>query len=121
MPPPVTVPGPGGLPGGGSAAVRLPLPAGRWELSLQYISSFDFDVSAQGRRWKMPAYLGRQGFELGRGPQPALQLEIILVLHAADAVGDHEAAEALRVGAYGNTPFPIPPLYLLQSALRPLS
>jgi hypothetical protein len=58
---PLTIPGPNFVPGGGSATVKLPLPAGRWELSIPYISSFDFQVSTQGRRWSMPAYLGRQG------------------------------------------------------------
>jgi hypothetical protein len=59
--PPVTAPGPNFLSAGASATVQLPLPAGEWEISLQYLSTFNFAVSAQGRRWTMPAYVGRQG------------------------------------------------------------
>jgi hypothetical protein len=57
---PVTVPG-RGLLAGGSIALSVPLPRGEWELSIQYVSSFVVELSAQGRHWTMPAYLGRPG------------------------------------------------------------
>lgn len=60
MTPPVTVPG-SGLTAGGGVSLHLPLPKGEWQLSIQYLSSFDLNLSALGRRWTMPAYLGRQG------------------------------------------------------------
>src|SRR5262249_27460504 len=41
---PITLAGPNFVPGGGSVAVPLRLPVGRWEISVQYISSFDFDL-----------------------------------------------------------------------------
>jgi hypothetical protein len=63
---PVTVPGPG-LTAGSSAPVSLPLPQGEWELSIQYFSGFDVRLSTQGRRWTMPAYLGRPGPFFGVG------------------------------------------------------
>jgi hypothetical protein len=57
---PVTVPGPS-LTAGSSTAVPIALPGGEWEISIQYFSSFVIDLSTQGRRWTMPAYLGRLG------------------------------------------------------------
>jgi hypothetical protein len=66
MPTPVTTPGPG-LPAGASASSSIALPRGRWEISIQYISSFNVEVSAGGRRWTMPAYLGRRGPFFGVG------------------------------------------------------
>ena len=60
MPTPVTVPGPG-LHAGQTALVALPLPQGEWEVSIQYTSSFDLEVSSAFNNWTMPAYLGRQG------------------------------------------------------------
>lgn len=50
-----------GLLAGQSGTVSLPLPTGRWEISIQYTSSFQVHLSAEGRRWTMPAYLGRPG------------------------------------------------------------
>ena len=63
---PVVVPGPGVTPGQ-SASIPLPLPRGRWQLSIQYVSSFNVKLRAEGSRWTMPAYLGRVGpfFNLG--------------------------------------------------------
>ena len=57
---PILVPGPGLLPGS-SATVALPLPEGRWELSIEYTSDFTLHLSAQGHRWTMPALLGSPG------------------------------------------------------------
>jgi hypothetical protein len=63
---PVTVPGPG-LPPGGAATVSLPLPAGRWEISIQYVSDFVVELSAGSSTWTMPAFLGRPGPFFGIG------------------------------------------------------
>jgi hypothetical protein len=63
---PVTAPGLGLLPGT-SAPIAIPLPQGQWEISIQYTSSFDVDLSTQGKRWTMPAYLGRVGPFFGVG------------------------------------------------------
>ena len=41
--------------------VGLALPAGRWALSLEYFSNEHLQISAQGARWHLPAYLGRPG------------------------------------------------------------
>ncbi len=57
---PETFPGIG-LSAGGVGFVALRLPAGRWEISIQYSSSFTVDLSTDGAQWTMPAYLGRQG------------------------------------------------------------
>lgn len=51
----------GTLSPGGVAKVNLALPAGQWSLSLQYTSPVNLDLSADGRRWHMPAYLDRPG------------------------------------------------------------
>lgn len=58
--PPILVPGPYVRPGG-VATVMLPLPVGRWELSIQYSSALDVGFSASGRDFSIPAYLGRVG------------------------------------------------------------
>ena len=42
------------------------------------------------------ADLDRDGVELRRGPQPARELEVLLVLHADDAVRDHQAPQPPR-------------------------
>ncbi len=46
---------------GGAADVPLPLPAGRWELSIGYTSTVTMHFAAEGRRYGMPAYVGRPG------------------------------------------------------------
>ena len=52
---------------GGSVQIALSLPAGRWELSLQYTSAENLTVSANGEHWTMPAYQDRPGpvFKVG--------------------------------------------------------
>lgn len=60
MPTPVAIPGPS-LPAGARATFELPLPRGRWELSIKYISSFNLDLTAAGAQRTMPAYLGQPG------------------------------------------------------------
>jgi hypothetical protein len=66
MPAPLTFPGPG-LHAGQTTYDFLPLPRGEWELSIQYLSSFDLALSTPHADWTMPAYLGRQGpfFDVG--------------------------------------------------------
>ena len=63
---PVVAPGTGVLAG---ATVNLPvtLPAGSWELSLQYTSALDLQIVAGGRSFSMPAYQDRPGpvFQVG--------------------------------------------------------
>jgi hypothetical protein len=63
---PVLVPGLG-LSAGSTATFSLPLPPGSWKISLQYYGDFDLTVTSEGRRWAMPAYLGRPGPYLGVG------------------------------------------------------
>jgi hypothetical protein len=46
---------------GQSASLRLRLPAGSWDVSLQYISSTGMDVRAPDLRATLPAHLGRIG------------------------------------------------------------
>ena len=60
MPAPVTVGGTTLSPGQ-SASLRLPLPRGSWEISLQFVGTDELDFAAQGRRWTLPPYLGRPG------------------------------------------------------------
>lgn len=49
------------IPAGGIERVTLPLRPGRWELSLQYVSAVNLELSVGGQRWQMPAYLDRPG------------------------------------------------------------
>jgi hypothetical protein len=60
MPTPVVAAG-AAVPAGGSAAPTIPLPRGRWELSIQYSSSFDLHLAIEGKRFVMPARLGATG------------------------------------------------------------
>jgi hypothetical protein len=46
---------------GKGQTVSLKLPAGRWDLSLQYMSPMPVQVSAGGKQWRMPAYTDRPG------------------------------------------------------------
>ena len=79
VPTPVTVPGPGLL-AGGSAVVPVPLPKGRWELSIQYVGTFKLDLAAQGNRWTVPAYLGRPGpfFRVGSVTGEGIRSPVLL-------------------------------------------
>ena len=45
---------------GGAADVPLPLPAGRWS-AIGYTSTVTMHFAAEGRRYGMPAYVGRPG------------------------------------------------------------
>lgn len=79
---PVLAPGVS-LSAGQSASTSIALPAGRWELSAEYLSYFSLDFSAAGRQWTMPAYLGRNGpwFAVGeiagRGVHSPVTVKII--------------------------------------------
>ncbi len=44
---------------GHAATLRVALPRGRWDLSLQYLSATGAEVSAPGLRAQLPVYLGR--------------------------------------------------------------
>ncbi len=81
---PVVVPGPTFLQPGQSAVVQLPLPVGRWEISAQYIGAVNFSLDAQGRRWTMPAYVGRQGpfFAVGTVTGKGRSAPVSLQFHA---------------------------------------
>jgi hypothetical protein len=52
---------------GSSDIAELRLPAGTWQLSLQYTSAVPLEVHAAGHNWHMPAYVDRPGpfFALG--------------------------------------------------------
>jgi hypothetical protein len=60
MPPPVTA-ALTAIPPGASETTTLHLPAGRWDLSLQYLSPLDVRVSVPGGQVRMPAYVDRPG------------------------------------------------------------
>ena len=60
MVPPVTA-SVGPMSPGHSAKVSLRLPAGRWQLSLQYTSPVDLRITAASGHWTMPAYADRPG------------------------------------------------------------
>jgi hypothetical protein len=57
----------GALAPGYSERFQLHLPAGRWEISLQYESAVDLRIVTPGHNWVMPAYLDRPGpvFDVG--------------------------------------------------------
>lgn len=46
---------------GHTATMRVRLPAGRWDMSLQYLSATGADVSGPGLHYHLPRYLGRVG------------------------------------------------------------
>lgn len=66
MTPPVIAPGVALAPGE-SAVIPLALASGRWEISAQTVSGTTLAFSAQGHRWRLPAYLGRPGPFFGVG------------------------------------------------------
>jgi hypothetical protein len=81
--PPLTFRG-SSLGAGKEMTVRLRLPAGRWELSIQYESSFKVDFVAPGLRTTMPAYLGRLGplFALGAVTGRGVGSPVVLIARA---------------------------------------
>ena len=68
---------------GHSGDVRMPLPAGSWELSVQYTSTVEMAFSAQGRRYTMPAYLGRPGAFFNVGSVPGTGTGAPVTLHVS--------------------------------------
>lgn len=49
------------LAAGHAITIALPLPKGRWSISLDYMSSENLDLSLRGLSTQLPAYLGRPG------------------------------------------------------------
>jgi hypothetical protein len=80
---PVTVPGINLAPGG-AGLVRLPLPAGAWQLSVAYTSIVTTDFAVQGKRYSLPAFLGRPGsyFDVGSVTGEGVGSPIILRVSA---------------------------------------
>jgi hypothetical protein len=56
-----------GVLAGATVHIPVTMPAGQWELSLQYTSALNLQVSAGGRSWGMPAYQDRPGPVFGVG------------------------------------------------------
>ncbi len=69
-----------GVLAGGTVHLPVTLPAGRWELSLQYTSALNLQVSAGGRSWGMPAYQDRPGpvFQVGPVSSTGTPLDVTL-------------------------------------------
>jgi hypothetical protein len=61
MTPPVLIQQPATVAAGHAVTIALPLPEGRWNLSLNYTSSETVDVSLPGDSLRLPADLGRPG------------------------------------------------------------
>ena len=100
--------GVGVLPIGASPRVSLPLPAGRWELSLQYVSGVPIRVTELGGpSWAVPAYLDQIGpffsFAQVRSYGGRMTLEVstarpsIFTIRAAFLEAQVEAIVATRV------------------------
>ena len=81
MAPPVTA-GLSGILPGNTDTTSLRLPAGTWDLSLQYSSPETLDVSAAGRRWRMPAYLDRPGPFFAVGTVVSTGAPVTVTVHA---------------------------------------
>ena len=69
---------------GGSGVVRLALPAGEWQLSAGYTSTVTTSFAAEGRRYSLPAYLGRPGsyFDIGPVHGKGVASPVRLQIHA---------------------------------------
>jgi hypothetical protein len=67
---------------GASTVVSFGVPQGQWEVSIQYFSDVGLQLSVNGQRWTMPAYVGRLGpfFRVGvvtgRGITSQLKLRV---------------------------------------------
>ena len=100
---PVTVPGVQ-LAAGRAAVVLLPLPAGKWQISIQYTSTVAMAFAAQGKRYTMPAYLGRPGgyFNVGSVTGDGIDSPIRLQISAdrpSFLSGDPRYADAFTIAA----------------------
>jgi hypothetical protein len=71
-----------GIPPGGTERVSLSLPPGTWQLSLQYISAVDVEVTAGATHWTMPAYLDRPGPIFAIGSITSSGNPVVLAFHA---------------------------------------
>ena len=76
---PVVGPGTGIL-AGATVHVPVTVPAGRWQLSLQYTSALDLQVSEGGRRWGMPAYQDRPGPVFQVGPVTSTGAPLVVTI-----------------------------------------
>lgn len=72
----------GGIPPGGVARARLELPAGRWDLSLQYTSAVPLHVAVAGADWTMPAYDDRPGPVFAVGSVTATGAPVVVTIRA---------------------------------------
>jgi hypothetical protein len=68
---------------GRSETVKLRLPPGRWDLSLQYTSPVTLGLRAGASRWTMPAYLDRPGPVFNVGSLSSDGTPMALSVHAA--------------------------------------
>jgi len=66
---------------GHSTDLSLALPQGQWELSIEYTSTVQMAFAAQGRKYTMPAYLGRPGADFNVGAVTGQGVHSPIVLH----------------------------------------
>lgn len=67
---------------GATVRVKMKLPRGQWELSLQYSSAVPIRLSGAGEQWSMPAYLDRPGPWFAVGTIESTGGTSTLTLHA---------------------------------------
>lgn len=82
---PVVVGGIPGLTPGDFGEIRIGLPRGtRWELSAQYAGWTPMTFTAEGRTFRMPAYMGQNGpyFAVGTLTGKGVSHQITIVIHA---------------------------------------
>jgi hypothetical protein len=107
-PAPVVAQNPGSIVPNGHLEVGLSLPAGRWDLSLQYVSPQGLQITAPGLHTRLPAYLGRPGpyFALGTVASPGSHRTTVVSVYeehpsrltSPQAVATLGALVATRVG-----------------------
>jgi hypothetical protein len=98
---PVTVPL-GGLAPGADEQATLQLPAGRWTLSLQYLSNVPLQVSVGTQHWRVPAYTDRIGpwFSVGTIESPGGSVPVTIRADKPSALtGPDLAADAVGLAA----------------------
>jgi hypothetical protein len=66
---------------GGSDTTSVRVPAGEWEISLQYTSPEPLDIAAGGRRFTMPAYVDRPGPFFAVGSVTSTGAPISVIVH----------------------------------------
>jgi hypothetical protein len=67
---------------GGSETVSLKLPAGRWQLSLSYLSGVPIELDVQGHRFTISAYLDRPGVFFAVGELSSVGGSVLVTLDA---------------------------------------